>query len=110
MTWDELCALGLELPATEIGSWYGTPAVKVKGKGFCRLKEDRETVVFITGNNDEQQFLLEVNPELFFITDHYRGGRGVLAKLADLTPDDARPRLVRGWEVMAPPAVRKLRA
>ena len=110
MTWDELAAMGLELPATSIGTAYGTPAVLVKGKGFCRVKEDGETVVFMTGSNAEQQLLLELNPDLCFITDHYRGGQAILARLANLTPADARARLKQGWEHRAPPAVKKAAA
>ncbi len=39
MTWNDLVALGLELPEVELGTWYGTPALKVRKKGFVRLEE-----------------------------------------------------------------------
>ena len=70
----------------------------------------RSRCPFVTGSNDEQAFLMEVNPAVYFITDHYRGGRAVLARIADLTPEDVRARLKRGWEVTAPPAVLKAAA
>ncbi len=39
-TWDTVCELGSELPEVEVGTWYGTPALKVRGKGFARLRDD----------------------------------------------------------------------
>jgi len=73
MTWDDLCALGLALPETEVSTSYGTPALKVNGKMFCRLKESGAEIVFMLANVDEQQFLIEMAPELYFITPHYEG-------------------------------------
>jgi hypothetical protein len=40
MTWEEICALGRELPEVTEGVWFRTPALLVRGKSFVRLKED----------------------------------------------------------------------
>ncbi len=102
MRWDRLCALGLELPEVENGVWFRTPALKVRGKSFARLKEDGASVVFLTESVDEQQFLVESNPEVYFITDHYRGWPAVLARLAKLRVAEARLRLEQAWRLKAP--------
>ena len=102
MTWAELCKLGLALPAGELGSSYGTPALKVKGKLLARLKEDGKSVVFFTENLDEQEALCETQPEVYYITDHYRGYPAVLARLAKLKVAEARTRLERAWRKNAP--------
>src|SRR5262249_14688917 len=79
VTWEQLCKLARELPEVTVDVWYNTPALKVRGKGFVRLKEDGASVVFMTESVDEQEFLIEAQPDLYFITDHYRGWPAVLA-------------------------------
>jgi len=105
VTWARLAALGRELPEVVEGAWYGTPALKVRGKGFVRLKEDGRTVVFMVDGIDEQEALIEAEPGIYFITDHYRGHAAVLARLAALSVAEARVRLERAWRVKAPAAL-----
>src|SRR6187200_3449245 len=102
MTWEQLCVLGQELPEVSVGSWYGTPGLLVRRKGFVRLKEDGESVVFMLDSVDEQEFLTQAEPDVYFITDHYRGYPSVLARLASLDEDEARMRLEEGWRIKAP--------
>jgi hypothetical protein len=47
MKWEQLCKLSRELPEVVEAQWYGTPALKVRGKGIVRLKEDGKSVVFL---------------------------------------------------------------
>lgn len=102
MTWEQLCRVGLELPEVEEGIWFRTPALKVRGKSFVRLKEDGTSVVFLLESVEEQEFLIGAMPELYFITDHYRGWPAVLARLTKLRVDECRRRLVAGWRLKAP--------
>jgi hypothetical protein len=108
MTWAALVKLGLELPGVEEAQWYGTPALKVGGKGFARLKEDGKSVVLMVETVDAQQFLIQALPEVYFITDHYRGYPAVLARLSRLSVKEARLRLRQAWVERAPAKVRKL--
>jgi hypothetical protein len=105
MTWKELCRLGRRLPDVKEDFWYGTPALKVGGKGFVRLKEDGGAVVFLVENVDEQEFLIQARPDVYFITDHYRGWAAVLARLPALRAGEARLRLERAWRRKAPTSV-----
>jgi hypothetical protein len=102
MKWEQLVKLGRELPEVEEGIWFRTPALKVRGKSFVRLKEDGESVVFLLESVDEQEFLIRAQPELYFITDHYRGWPAVLARLAKLRVAECRHRLTQGWRLKAP--------
>jgi hypothetical protein len=104
VTWAQLAALGRTLPGVELGTWYGTPALKVSGKGFVRLKEDGASVVFLTESVDEQQFLLQAMPKVYFLTPHYEGWPAVLARLKPLSERVARQQLQRSWAVKAPPS------
>lgn len=109
MKWERLCQLGLELPEVVEDIWYRTPALKVRGKSFVRIKEDGESVVFLLESVDEQQFLIETQPEVYYITDHYRGYPAVLARLAALTVPECRLRLAEAWRIKAPKALIKER-
>ena len=109
MNWLRLCELARELPEVEEGTWYGTPGLKVRGKGFVRLKEDKKSVVFLLDDVDDQELLLADAPEIYHITDHYLGYAAVLARLSKLPVREARIRLERAWRQKAPPAlVRRL--
>jgi hypothetical protein len=105
MNWRQLCKLGLELPEVEEGTWYGTPALKVRGKGFVRLKEDGQSVVFLLDDVDDQDFLIAERPDVYFITDHYRGYASVLARLSKLRVPECRIRLEQAWRQKASPTL-----
>ena len=107
MKWEQLCKLGRKLPEVVESRWYGTPALKVRGKGFVRLKEDGKTVVFLLADVDDQEWLIQARPEIYFITDHYRGWPSVLARLPKLPVAECRVRLEGAWRVKAPPALAK---
>lgn len=102
MKWEKLCELGRELPEVTVDRWYGTPALKVRGKGFVRLKEDGVSVMFPVDSLDDKDALLAAHPELYFTTDHYNGYPSVLARLAKLKVGEARHRLERAWLKHAP--------
>jgi hypothetical protein len=107
MTWAQLCKYGRELPEVVEDIWFRTPALKVRGKSFCRLKEDGQSVVFLLDSVDEQEFLIQAEPDIYYITDHYRGYPAVLARLAVLRAPDARYRLERAWRLKAPKSLVK---
>ena len=102
MTWRQVVELGLQLPEAKEGVWFRTPSVAVRGKSFIRLKEDKKTVVFLTESVDEQEFLVRALPDVFFITDHYRGYPAVLARLPRLRAPECRRRLRSAWKQCAP--------
>jgi hypothetical protein len=109
MKWERLCKLARELPEVEESMWYRTPSLKVRGKGFVRLKEDGATVVFMLPSVEEQEFLIATQPALYFITDHYRGWPAVLARLSKLKESECRIRLEQAWRRKAPPSMVKKR-
>ncbi len=101
MTYDDVRELGLALPGVEDSTWYGTAALKVKGKAMCRLKEDGETLVLCTGNLWKDHLLKE-QPDVFYITDHYRGWPGVLVRLPVADPELIQDLLLEVWRQLAP--------
>ena len=102
MKWERLCKLAGELPEVKESISYRTPSLEVRGKGLARLKEDGKTVVFMLPSVDEQEFLVATQPDLYFITDHYRGWPAVLARLSKLKDSECRLRLEQAWRRKAP--------
>ncbi|RFP10754.1 MULTISPECIES: MmcQ/YjbR family DNA-binding protein [unclassified Duganella] len=107
MDFDAFKALGLALPLVEESTSYGTPALKVKGKLMARLKEDGESVAVRT-TWEERERLLTVEPETYYITDHYRDHPWVLVRLPQAHPDGAKLRLAQAWLLAAPKSLLKL--
>lgn len=102
MNWKHVVKLGLELPEVSEGIWFRTPSLQVRGKSFCRLKENGKDIVFLLDSLDEQEALCEAMPAVYYITDHYRGYAAVLARLAALRAPECRVRLERAWRKKAP--------
>jgi hypothetical protein len=105
MTFEEVRAIALALPGVEEGTHYGTPAFKVKGKAFTRLREDGETLVLFDVPVEEREVMIEAEPEVYFFTDHYRNWPAVLARLSAARPAHVRGYLERAWRKRAPKAL-----
>ena len=99
-TWETVCELGSELPEVEEATWYGTPALKVRGKGFARLREDGALVVMI--DVLEREALIQQDPETFYITPHYEDYPAMLVNLDRVDPEELRERLIESWCRKAP--------
>lgn len=82
-TWKQFEKMALELPGVEAATSFGTPALKVKGKLLARLREDG-IVVLKPIEEDEQRFLMDTQPDAFFLTDHYRGYPCILIRLPNV--------------------------
>lgn len=88
------------LPETTVGTSYGTPALLVKGKSFVRMK-DAETLVVMCAL-EEKEMLMELDPSLFFETDHYKGWPAMLVRLAAIDDQALTQRLIAAWRERAP--------
>jgi hypothetical protein len=101
VTFDAVREMAMALPGAEEGMSYGTPAFRVKGKLFARLREDGESLV-LRIDPFERQYLLDAEPDVFYITDHYRGWPTVLVRLPAVRPARLRTALEESWRMMAP--------
>jgi hypothetical protein len=108
--WDDVVAAGLTLPGVEVGTSYGTPALKVAGKGMCRLRpEDADVLAIRVTDMGEREALLQGQPETFFTTPHYDGYPYVLVRLASVDPVELRELVEEAWRLKAPARLRKSR-
>src|SRR5579859_1321339 len=93
--------IALSFPGVEAGTSYGTPGFRVRGKFLARLWEDGETLVLRVGF-DERDVLIQADPEVFFLTDHYLGYPAVLIHLPRIKTADFRKLFEQAWRGVAP--------
>jgi hypothetical protein len=84
VTFETVRRIGLAFPNTEEGTSYGTPALKVKGKLFSRLKEDGESIV-IHMPFERRDDMMKEDPDAYYITDHYRKYPYMLVRLSKIS-------------------------
>jgi hypothetical protein len=97
--WNDVSQIALKFPGVVAATSYGTPAFKVQKKLMTRLREDGKTLVVYTPDRD---MWMKKNPEIFFITDHYRDHPLMLIDLATVKKKDLEALLLASWKMRAP--------
>ena len=64
--------------------YFGKPSIFVGETFLCRVHDREEAVVIVQGSMEMRNVMLEAEPRLFYITDHYRNFPTVLARLGAL--------------------------
>jgi len=72
--------------ATE-GPYFGKPAIFVAEKFLTRVHHKEEAMVLAIGSMEMRDVMLEAEPKLFYITDHYKNFPYLLARLSKLTKE-----------------------
>jgi len=100
MTFEAVRKIALVLDDVEETTSYGTPAFKVRGALFARLRPELDALV-VHMSIDDRQELIAADPETYFITDHYLNYPWVLVHLARVHPDAMRDLLRSAWRSAA---------
>jgi hypothetical protein len=98
--------IALALPGTEEGLSYGTPACRVDGRLFARLREDGETLV-VRSSFEERDALMRKHPKIFHLTDHYVNYPWLLVRLPVVPERMLRAVIEQAWRHRAPPRLVK---
>lgn len=106
VTFEAIRTMALALDHVEESTSYGTPAFKVRGALFARLRPDLDALV-VHMPIDERQELIAADPETYFITDHYLNYPWILVRLARVHPDAMRDLLRMAWRLAAATAKAK---
>ena len=101
VTFDTVREIALTFPGAVESTSYGTPAFKVAKKLFTRLHDDGETLV-VRIDESERTRRMKVDPQTFFITDHYLNYPWILVKLSTVKSDDLHVLLAEAWRHVAP--------
>ena len=97
-----VCEIARKLPGVEESSSYGTPALKVKGRFMCRLRSEAEGALAIRCDFLDREVLLQADPHVFFVTDHYLDYPMVLVRLNKIRLSALPDLLERAWRMVAP--------
>lgn len=106
-TWDDVLAIVSTLPEVEESTWFRTPALKVRGKGFARLRTEAEGLLVVMCDLDEKEALLASGDPAFTTTPHYDGYGAILVDLDRVDGDHLTELLTEAWRRTAPVRLRK---
>ena len=98
LTWDVVREMGLALPGAEEGTTYGTPALKVRGQMFACIPTNRAVEpdsLAVRVPFDQRAELLDAEPDVYYLKEHYENYAVVLVRLRRVHPDALRD-LLRG--------------
>ncbi len=101
-SWDRVAAWATTLAHTTVETWYGTPALKVAGKGFARFRANDEGALVVMCTLDRKRELLAQPGTTFFTTPHYDGYGAILVDLDQITLRELRPLLLEARLLEAP--------
>lgn len=101
-TWKDVTTIALALPRTEVSTWYGTPGVKVAGKGFLRLRSEAEGGLVVLCDHEKKAMLLGSRNPAFYTTPHYDGYPSILVNLRLIARADLTDLVTESWRRKAP--------
>ena len=86
--------IALSLPGTEEVLWFKKPAVFIHGQFLTKVHDKEDAMTLRVSSMEMRDMMLEAEPELFYITDHYRNFPFVLARLSALDKTTLKELLV----------------
>lgn len=103
MNFDDVRQIAMSYPGVEEHLVFGGPTLKV-GKRFlaCIAKIDPDTLVLKVPDQFEREFLLNTQPDIYYLTDHYADFSCVLIRMPSADSDDVRDLFERAWRTYAP--------
>jgi hypothetical protein len=104
-TWDDVLAAAADLPGVEVGTSYGTPSLKVRGKFMCRLRTNPDALVMRVIDLADREALLKGRPDVYFSTRHYNGYPVVLVRLEEIDAAELAELVEDAWRLQAPKRV-----
>lgn len=90
----------LSFPGIVESTSYGTPSFKLKNKLLARLHEDGTTLV-LKMDFDTRDLLMQLKPDVYYVTDHYMKYPYVLVKLDEVELEDLKDHLYTVWKANA---------
>jgi hypothetical protein len=92
-TWPDVLRLALALPGTEESTSYRMPCAKVRGKTFVTMSSREEGALVVRCPEEEAHLLCAALPDVYYLTPHYAGWDGVLARLDAIDEDELAARV-----------------
>src|SRR5581483_74487 len=86
--------IALAIPGSKEVLWFRKPAVFLHDRFLTKVHDKEEAMTLQVASMEMRDMMLEAEPELFYITDHYKNFPFVLARLSALTPKTLKEILV----------------
>jgi len=88
------------------GTSYGFPSFLLNGRFLARFRDGDAVLVLELGSIDDRDVLMQMAPDAFFFTDHYRNYPAVLIRLAEVPRPLFRDVVKQAWKHVSarPPA------
>jgi hypothetical protein len=86
--------IALAIPGTKQVLWFNKPAVFLHDQFLTKVHDKEEAMTLRVSSMEMRDMMLEAEPQLFYITDHYKNFPFVLARLSALTPKSLKDMLV----------------
>jgi len=100
---DTIRQIALSFPGVEEAETFGSPNWRVKqGMLACpagHVQEDN--ILALKVGIMEAEFLIEAEPDVYFLTDHYRSWGGVLVRMDKLSAASLQHIFEKAWRRLA---------
>src|ERR1700744_5642903 len=90
LTRAEAHKIALSFEGASEGPYFGKPAIFVAEKFLTRVHHKEEAMVLAIGSMEMRDVMLEAEPKLFYITDHYKNFPYLLARLSKLNKETVK--------------------
>ena len=94
--------IALSFPGAHEKPSYGKPSFFIEKKFFTRIREREGAIVMRVGGMEQRDMMLELDPETYFITPHYKDWPAILVRLSAIAPGELKIMLERRWREIAP--------
>jgi hypothetical protein len=101
-TWDDVVRIATALPEVTESTSYGTPSLKVRKKGFARLRTEAEGGLMVRCPMEEKEALLASGDPAFYTTPHYDGYGSILIDLDRIDEQRLTELIEDAWRGSAP--------
>ena len=106
-TWDDVIRIATALPEVEESTSYGTPSLKVRKKGFARLRTEADGGLMVRCPLEEKEALLASGDPAFYTTPHYDGYGSILIDLDAIDEERLAELIDQAWRGSAPVTLRR---
>ena len=98
---DRVRAIALTFPGVEDSTTFDSPSLKVNGKYLAQMWQDGDSLI-LSMEIIERDMWIEAEPDIFFITDHFRDWPDVLIRLSQIDDDLLADLIAKAWRRRAP--------
>jgi hypothetical protein len=99
--------VALSFPGVVEKPSYGKPAFFIAKSFFARIRDDEGALVIGVEAMEQRDMLLELDPETYFITEHYHDYPYILVRLSKISFSELKVMLGRRWQKIAPKSLQR---